>query len=289
MTKSIVTTTILAALFMVFLGTQSLSAQVQEQVRQGIPGTVTTYDGTTLTIERTRPGETGTVDVRVTEATQVTGTIEVGSRVAVLAQQTNGELEAVYVVVRAAVPAFSAATGVVVSIENNVLTIMLPNGDTRTLQASEGMEVPPAGELVTVFARVMAGAGPDTPPQVTGLRTAAQVQARLETQLQRLMDNDPGLPPAALHARERLLSRLADGLEEHARLRLQILQGTCDRICDNQDFPVQARDQLRDQAQEAERDRDRIGDRAQQARGADPGGTPGGPSGNSPGRGGPNQ
>jgi hypothetical protein len=67
------------------------------------------------------------------------------------------------------------------------------------------------------------------------------------------------------------------------------LQGTCDRICDNSEIPIQARGQLRDQMQDAERDRDRIEGQAQQARDAAPGGTLGGRPSDSSGGGRPNQ
>jgi hypothetical protein len=218
--------------------------------------------------------------------------LTIGARVVVLAQQAGSGWDVVHVVVTPAAPQTPPATGVVVSFENGILTLLLPNGTTKTFQVPAGFTPPPVGKLVTVFARVRAGAGPGEPPQVSGIQTALETRTRLEQQLQQLLGSSPDLPQTALQNRTQLLERLATRLEEHSRLQLQLLQQQCDRVCQDPAYPLKTRDQLKDHVQAVTKDQDRIRDQVEQARGAaaagqertptptpQPTGTPGGSGG----------
>jgi hypothetical protein len=98
--------------------------------------------------------------------------------------------------------------------------------------------------VVTVFARNQAHAGKEIPPVMTGLRTADQVQRRLEGFLDQLTNGDASSSGGTADARARLITETSSFLEEHARQRTQVLDQVCQRMCQNQSLPSQARDRI---------------------------------------------
>jgi hypothetical protein len=257
-------------------------AWAQAEVRAGFAGAVASYDGAwlTLTIQQAEVRETSTVRLRMTQTTQVSGTLVQGARVAALAQLTSAEWVAVYVGAIPASPQVTPTTGLVTGVANGVATLLLPNNAVRTFQLSGGGASPSVGELVTVFARTRAGAAPDEPPQVAAIQTALQTRSRLEQQLQQVLRSDANLPASVLQNRAQVLERLAVRLEEHSQLQFQLLRQYCDRVCENAAYPLETRDVIKAHFQRVSDEQVQVADQVRQARNAagGPGSTPVTPS-----------
>jgi hypothetical protein len=151
----------------------------------------------------------------------VAGTLTVGARVAVLGErQADGSWKAVQILVKPTSPVASPVTGSVASIENGVLTVVLPNGKTKTIEIGSDVTAPEQGEIVTVFAQ--GASASDRPPKATGLVRAAGVHDRLKKSVDDIEANT-GQSPAVKKHRNEIAARVADLLERHAEHRVQIL------------------------------------------------------------------
>lgn len=161
-------------------------------------------------------------------------------------------------------PTVEAVTGAVISRDGNVITIQLPNGETKELTIGQGQQPPEVGEAVTAFAnRANPNGGR---PEVTGIEKADQVRQRLEGFLEDVSENRPDLPPAVQHARTRIADRLTTLLEDHGHRHVELLQ----RVMDSDRVPDAAKQRIEtaigkanagiDSAQEKiEQARDRLG------------------------------
>lgn len=262
-----------------FYGAQGVlvQAQVPDPIRSAFVGTVSSFDGDLLVLEREGVTGSESVEIVVTEDTTIlaaaqpvitgpTEALEVGANVTVLAQEVDGGLEAIYIGIKPEVPQFSSHVGAVVSIEDGVLTIVRPDGTTKVIDLHSGSEAPPLGELVTVVAQLRVRAAEDEPPVMTGLMTAVQTRTRLESSLQQLADGTGDFAPAILQDRTRLVTQLATRLEEHTRLQTQALQQVCDNVCDNPNLAIQAREQIKTALENAQRVQAEAVVKAQEAR-----------------------
>jgi hypothetical protein len=213
--------------------------------------------------------------------TAVAGTFEVGAQVAVLAALTeDGSLDAVQVLVKPVAPIAPPVTGAVVRAEGGVLTIMRPDGTTKTVQLPAGVGAPALGDLVTTFASD-GEEGEEDPARVTGLVRAEEVRNRLSGFIQDASGTEDEGEEEDLEEREQELADLIQLRDSYAAKHLEVLQGLLDR----QDMPEAAKQGLMTAFENAQRGRETALQNAQAAleraqaaregRGA-PGGTPGG-------------
>jgi hypothetical protein len=191
----------------------------------------------------------------------VAGTLDVGARVAVLGEkQADGSWKAVQVLVKPTAPVASPVTGSVVSIENGILTLVLPNGKTKTIEVGSDMPAPGEGEIVTVFAQ--GASGGDRPPKATGLVRAAEVHDRLKKFLDGV-EATTGQSPAVKKHRDEVAARVADLLERHAEHRVQILKGLQGR----EGLPEKARAGISRALENAEKNQTEARSKSQDTRG----------------------
>lgn len=245
----------------------------QTQTRMAFVGTVMSYQDSVLTLDLAPRREPGQVEVSVTDATKVVsaaepsvagvmGMLEPNARVTVLAVSSDDAWEAQYVVVKPVTPAVPPATGLVTGVDGNVVTILLPNGNTKQYSLGEGEAPPAEGEMITVFARMRAGASTGEPPEITGLQTMTQVQDRLQRHLDRLA-GETDLTPDRLRIRDRIIEQISTKLENHVGIQLQVIE----RLQQNPNVPQATKDRLQNWLQDKEQVRDKITQGVENARG----------------------
>ena len=169
-----------------------------------------------------------------------------GAQVAVL---VNDEFTAVQILVKPSRPSILPFSGAVTKVEDGMLTVVRPNGETMTIRVPSGERAPRAGAVVMGFARASDNRG--APPVSTGLTTAAEMRSRLEGFLEKA-NNAPnprseqtgpnprseqaGASPRSeqrgTSAQERS-ARLAQILADHTARQVAILQGVLDLDKDN--------------------------------------------------------
>lgn len=224
-----------------------IDAEDSEIVRRGYAGVVVSLADGSLVIERR--GDRGNspeiaitpeTEIRMPGAEDVKGELAIDARVAVLAEQVGeDEWAAVQVVVIPTGPSIRPVTGVVVSVADGVLTIALPNGETRMIELGPKAEVPEEGEVITAFEDRRGSR-----PTVTGIAKADDVRARLQRFLSRA-ETDPN---RGAEARDRVLARLGDLLDRHSARNVEILQG----LIDGDRLPEQARTRVQSALQRAQ-------------------------------------
>ena len=210
-----------------------------EALRQGFVGTVSELDDSSVTIEA-RDEEVGTVTFIIAESTEVRtpgaesvqGTFEQGASVAILAEETaENEWTAVQILVQPTGPSIRPVSGAVVSKENGVLTIALPDGTTREITLGPEAEIPEEGEIVTAIVDERG-----EKPTVTGVAKADEVRQRLE----RFITDEEARSDQGETARQDVIARLAGLLEPHATRNVEILE----RVLDNDKIPEAARTRI---------------------------------------------
>jgi len=210
-----------------------------EALRQGFVGTVSELDDSSVTIEA-RDEEVGTVTFIIAESTEVRtpgaesvqGTFEQGASVAILAEETaENEWTAVQILVQPTGPSIRPVSGAVVSKENGVLTIALPDGTTREITLGPEAEIPEDGEIVTAIVDERG-----EKPTVTGVAKADEVRQRLE----RFITDEEARSDQDETARLDVIARLAGLLEPHATRNVEILE----RVLDNDKIPEAARTRI---------------------------------------------
>ncbi|MEE8046597.1 MAG: hypothetical protein V3T49_07150 [Dehalococcoidia bacterium] len=218
-----------------------------DELRKGFVGVVESYDGTELIIKVKRIDASSPAlivdadtEIRIPGPERIAGTLEEGARVGVLAiQNEDGTWQALQIMVKPIAPSVEAVSGAVVSREGNILTIELPNGETKEIELRSGDDAPEPGEVITAFARKAERAGGR--PQVTGLERADKVRERIQGFLEDVAENRPDLPSAVADQREAMAERLSNLLERHTQRHADLLQ----RVVDNDRMPENARERVR--------------------------------------------
>ncbi|MCH7606057.1 MAG: hypothetical protein IH962_02775 [Chloroflexi bacterium] len=158
----------------------------------------------------------------------VAGTFTDGARVVILVRKIGAEeWEAIRVLVKPTKLTAPPLTGSVVSIEDGILTIMRPNGTTKTVNIGRGGPKLEIGEVVTAFAGDANGEGgqdADGPPMAKGLVKASKVRERLEGFLDKLTAEDGKKTNKGTAKRAQRVADLASILETHANKHVNLLQ-----------------------------------------------------------------
>lgn len=195
--------------------------------------------------------------------TAIAGTFEEGARVAVLAAiAEDGSLDAVQVLVKPIAPTAPPVTGAVVSVEDGILTIMRPDGTTKTVQLPTDAGAPALGDLVTTFAPD-GEEDEDGSSRVAGLVRAEDVRNRLSGFIQDASSTvDEGEEGEEdLEEREQELADLAQLLESYASKHVEVLQDLMAR----EDMPEAAKQGLATAFENAQRGRETALQNAQAA------------------------
>ncbi|MCH7685153.1 MAG: hypothetical protein IH899_00475, partial [Planctomycetes bacterium] len=190
--------------------------QADDALRKGYVGVVQSYDGASLVIDDpwfedgpVTVNVDGDTEIRTPGPASIAGTLEEGARVGVLAlENEDGTWQALQVLVKPLAPSVEAVSGAVISREGNVLTIQLPNGETKEIELRSDVDAPEPGDVVTAFVKKPETAGQR--PQVTGLEKADQVRKRIEGFLSDVVENRPDLPSAVAADREAVAERLSN-------------------------------------------------------------------------------
>jgi hypothetical protein len=151
--------------------------------------------------------------------------------VAVLAQWTGTGYEALQVLVKPDRPAMPI-TGAVVEVdeETRTITITTAAGEQHTFTLPEDMEIPPMGEVVTVFLGPGEGEveGVKVRDLVRGLVKASQIRERLEKHLEEVT-GDEGEADDEAGVKARLAERLRNMVQQHSERQIQTLERVQER------------------------------------------------------------
>jgi hypothetical protein len=190
-----------------------------EQPYQGIVGTVSADSDIANGVIVLETKNLGKVEVILgdTTAYKIPGQdeatkddIELGDRLAILA--TVGD-DGGYTATRVmTVPSFATrqhVSGIVVSVENKVMTVMNAAGETMTIELPEGVKGGVVGEFISTSVRK---ASSGEKPVATGTQTAAEVQTRLQTQLNAVAGQQVATQ-AEVQTREQTMTKLGEKLE----------------------------------------------------------------------------
>ena len=156
------------------------------QQSHGVFGTVAEISGDVITLDSKALGEievtlsADTIYIVPGQDTASKDDIKTGSRLAILATSGTGEYTAVRVMVVPGTPTGAHVNGVIVSIDNKVMTITNAAGETQTFDLPQGVKGGAVGEFVSAAVRKSPGGGNQV---ATGIETAANVQARLQSEL----------------------------------------------------------------------------------------------------------
>ena len=208
--------------------------------RKSFPGVVHYYPGDDMISVASNDGETETYVgypdpdiIKTPGGPNNRGTFGDGARVVVHAEWVDGQWVAIWVIVKPDKPTFNALVGTVISTEDGVTTIVLPNGKTKKIKNPKGEQEPEDGEVVTVFVDE-SGDGENTgggdengdgePAKVTGLVKASKVADRIQSFLEKLAAKDGSLPQAAIDARQQLVTNLAAVLDEYSAQQVSIIE-----------------------------------------------------------------
>lgn len=190
-----------------------------EQPYQGIVGTVSADSDIANGIVILETKNLGEVEVILDDTTayKVPGQdeatkddIEVGDRLAILAAVgEDGSYTATRVMMVPSVATRQHVSGVVVSVENKVMTIMNAAGETMTIELPDGVKGGVVGDFVSTSVRKSNGG---ENPVATGTQTAAEVQTRLQTQLNAVAGQQV-TTQAEVHTREQTMTKLGEKIE----------------------------------------------------------------------------
>ncbi|MBN1643645.1 MAG: hypothetical protein JW856_02335 [Dehalococcoidales bacterium] len=193
-------------------------AQV-EQLYQGIVGTVGADSDIAGGILKVTTKSLGEVEVVLNEATIYSAPgqaevakedIAVGGRVAILATLgEDGKYVALRVMAVPKTPTRQHVSGVVVSVENKVMTVMNAAGETITIELPDGVKGGVVGDFISTSVRKAASG---EKPVATGTQTAAEVQTRLQTQLNAVAGQQVATQ-AEVQTREQTMTKLGEKLE----------------------------------------------------------------------------
>jgi len=136
--------------------------------------------------------------------------IEVGDRLAVLAAVgEDGSYTATRAMVVPNVATRQHINGVVVSVQNRIMTVMNAAGETTTVELPEGVQGGVVGDFVSAAVRKSSGGAN---PVASGTQTAAEVQTRVQTRLNAVSGQQVATQ-AEVQTREQTMTRLGEKLE----------------------------------------------------------------------------
>jgi hypothetical protein len=228
---SLVAVVVVAGLM--FVGSDNAAAQQRlpaDDGRTGFTGIVTSYEGDELVVQ-VKQLENESLTFIVDDATtiktpgpeSIAGILEESARVGILATDDGkGGWQATQILVKPTEPTVEALNGVVLSRDGSVMTVELPNGDTRELELQPGDEILEPGDVITAFARKSGRAGGR--PQVTGLAKADSVRERIQDFMNQTFEGRPDDPAAVADAREKLAEQLSLLLERHTERHTELIQ-----------------------------------------------------------------
>ncbi len=190
-----------------------------EQPCQGIVGTVSADSDIANGVIVLETRNLGEVEVILGDTTvyKVPGQdeaakddIEVGDRLAILAAvDDEGGYTANRVMIVPAVATRQHVNGVVVSVENKVMTVMNAAGETKTIELPDGVKGGVVGEFISTSVRKASGG---EKPVATGTQTAAEVQTRLQTQLNAVAGQQVATQ-AEIQTRQQAMTKLGEKIE----------------------------------------------------------------------------
>ncbi|HCP60347.1 MAG TPA: hypothetical protein DIT43_02070 [Dehalococcoidia bacterium] len=197
---------------------QEVVAQA-EQPYQGIVGTVTEDSDITNGIVILETKNLGEVEVLLDDGTiyKIPGQdeatkddIEVGDRLAILATVgEDGSYTATRAMIVPSVATRQHINGVVVAVQNRIMTVMNAAGETMAVELPEGVQGGVVGDFISTAVRKSSG---NENPVATGTQTAAEVQTRLQTQLNGVAGQQVATQ-AEVQTREQTMTRLGEKLE----------------------------------------------------------------------------
>ena len=211
--------------------------------RRSFPGVVHYYGDDMVTVDKNGTGDY--VDIAIVDGYSIIkkpggpnnrGELGDGARVVVHAEWNGTEWVAIWVIVKPVKPRFTPLVGTVISTEDGVITLVLPNGKTKKVKKPKGAEDPEDGEVLTVIVENTGDGdgegdadadGEEADAEVaeaTGLVKASKVAARIQSFLDRIASKDPKLPQAAIDARQRLVANLAAVLAQHLAQNVSIIE-----------------------------------------------------------------
>ena len=136
--------------------------------------------------------------------------IDVGDRLAILATVgEDGSYTATRVMIVPSVATRQHINGVVVAVQNRIMTIMNAAGETMTVELPEGAKGGVVGDFISASVRKSSG---NENPVASGTQTAAEVQTRLQTQLNAVAGQQVATQ-TELQTREQTMTRLGEQLE----------------------------------------------------------------------------
>ncbi|MFC1954805.1 hypothetical protein ACFLVZ_03180 [Chloroflexota bacterium] len=190
-----------------------------EQPYQGIVGAVTTDSDIASGIVILETKNLGEVEVLLADGTiyKVPGQdevtkddIEIGDRLAILATVgEDGSYTATRVMIVPSVVMRQHINGVVVAVQNRIMIVMNAAGETMTVELPEGVKGGVVGDFISTAVRKSSGGAN---PVASGTQTAAEVQTRLQTQLNAVAGQQVATQ-AKVQTREQTMTRLGEKLE----------------------------------------------------------------------------
>jgi len=136
--------------------------------------------------------------------------IEVGIRLAILAAVSdNGSYTATRVMTVPSVATRQHVSGIVVSVENKVMTVMNAAGEKMTVELPDGVKGGTVGEFISTSVQKSAGGANAV---ATGTQTAAEVQTRLQTQLNAAAGQQ-ATTQAEVQTRQQTMTKLGEKIE----------------------------------------------------------------------------
>lgn len=230
------------------------TAQV-EQTHQGIFGTVTEIDGSIITLDSKSLGEGVDVTLDGDTIYKVPGEGEVLQedffnkfdideeeiRLAILATNEGGEYTAEQVMLVPHEVRYGHINGVVVSTQEQTMTVMNNSGETHQINLPEGVQGGEVGELVSVAVQNATGDGPYVG---CGLQTASAVQANLMNKLSEMAGEGN-----MTKTQEQSKVQLGEQLEELAERHLQVLNDVLEKAPEEAKAVIQEQIQLQIQLQ----------------------------------------
>lgn len=189
----------------------------EEKYYQGIIGTIGIDSNITGGILVVEMKSLGNVEVVLSDNTtyQAPGQDEVtkddlkiGQRIAVLAEVGDDTAyTAVRVMLIPGTPTRRHVSGVVVSVENGLMTIVNAAGDSMTIELPAGVKGGVVGDFISAAVRQSGGKH-----VASGACTAEEMQTRLRTHLNALADFEAG-NVTGNQTRDQLMNRLGDEIE----------------------------------------------------------------------------
>ncbi len=236
---------VLTLVLLVGTTASAFAQQEDEPQYQGISGVVTSVDSEagTVTVE-TEEGQTITVaitpDTRIRlPSEQVRSAAEVeleeGASVSILAEVTSeGDLVAIWTLIKPERPRFGHLLGTIISVEDNGVTVVDAQGNEHTVEMPEqAMRSLQVGDIATLVVDQSDGNGedgdqPDNPVAQAAV-TATQIQERVRAHAGMLQERAQSgdVPVTTAEGRIQFLSELMDIINAHVQ---DILTAVLDKV-----------------------------------------------------------